>query len=220
MRKKISRWLGLKLATLVRRAEPELEARNRPQFANSPRDLVIQSPSRIINAEFMTIGDNVSLGPGCLFNAIRRYPGRFLTHLPEGTEVQEFEPSIRIGDRVSATGYLSVAAVQSVVVEDDVIFASNVYLADHAHGRGRADVPYKYQPLSDIAPVVIGKGCWIGEHAVIMPGVTIGEFSIVGANSVVTKDVPPRSIAVGSPARVVREWSDRQADWVAPSGSS
>ena len=74
----------------------------------------------------------------------------------------------RIGDRVSATGYLTIGAVDSVVIEDDVLMASNIYIGDNLHGTARADVPYKYQPLDRISPVVVGRGSWIGEHVVIL----------------------------------------------------
>lgn len=218
MHKKLLKWLGLKLASLVRYADTELDRRRLPQLANTPRNLFIQSPSRIINSTFITIGDDVSLGPGCMLNAIRQYPGSFLSGLPKQTQIQKFEPAIRIGDRVSATGYLSIGAVESVTIGNDVIFASYIFISDHSHGRSRVDIPYKYQPLTDVSPVVIGRGCWISEHVVVMPGVSIGEYSIVGANSVVTTNIPARSIAVGSPARVIKEWSESKAGWISVSG--
>jgi acetyltransferase-like isoleucine patch superfamily enzyme len=65
-----------------------------------------------------------------------------------------------------------------------------------------------------IAPIVIKRGCWIGQNVVIMPGVTIGELSIIGANSVVTGNIPPRSIAVGAPARVIKTWDAASRAWV------
>ena len=104
-------------------------------------------------------------------------------------------------------------------IEDDVIFASSVFVGDHTHGRSRTDIAYKYQTLEDLSPITIGRGSWIGEHVVILPGVSIGEFAIVGANSVVTDDVPPRSIAVGSPSRVVKVWSEDSSAWVSPERS-
>lgn len=214
MKKKFMLWLGGKLATMVRVAELERETRELGVFANKPVNLRVQSPSRIINAGFITIGDNVSLGPGCMLNAIRRYPGRFLSDVPAEVEVVNYQPSIKIGDRVSATGYLTISAVKSVVIEDDVIIASSVFIGDNSHGRSRVDIAFKYQPLEDIAPIRICRGCWIAEHAVIMPGVTIGEYSIIGANSVVSTDIPPRSIAVGAPAKVVKTWSESESGWV------
>jgi len=219
MKNKLTGWFGRKLATLVRNAELERQRLTMPKFANEPKCLHIESPSRIINAGYITMADNVSLGPGCMLNAMRRYPGRFLSGLPEDTQIQEFKPSIKIGNRVSATGYLSIGAVESVIVEDDVILASHGFISDHSHGRSRADVPYKYQPLSDISPVLVGRGSWIGEHVVLMPGVSIGEYSIIGANSVVMSDIPARSIAVGTPARVVKEWSESESGWISPQTS-
>ena len=216
MKQVFTRWLGRKLAALVRNAELERERSVLTRFANEPRNLHVESPSRIINSEFITIGDDVSLGPGCMLNAIRRYPGRFLSGLPDGVEIESYEPVIRIGSRVSATGYLTVSAARSVVVEDDVIFASSVFVGDHAHGRSRTDIAYKYQPLENVSPVTIGRGSWIGEHVVILPGVSIGEFAIIGANSVVADDVPPRSIAVGAPSKIVRVWSEDRSEWVSP----
>ncbi len=213
LRRRFGRWLGLRLAHLVRSVEGEMNRRSLPAFANRPANLHIEPPHRIINAEAIHIGDDVSLGPGCMLNAIRRYPGRFMSGAPEG-EVQQFDPAIRIGDRVSATGHLTIGAVDAVTIEDDVLMASHIFIGDNLHGTERADVPYKYQPLTRIAPVLIGRGSWSGEHVVVMPGVEIGAFSVIGANSVVTASIPPRSIAVGAPARVIRRWSEEEGGWV------
>jgi lipopolysaccharide O-acetyltransferase len=61
--------------------------------------------------------------------------------------------------------------------------------------------------------VEIGRGCWIGQNVVILPSVKIGEMSIIGANSVVTQSIPERSIAVGAPARVIKQWDDKNREW-------
>jgi len=208
--------LGPKLANLVYRYLEQAHSRSLPDFANKPRNLRVEFPSRIINAKHMTIGDDVSFGPGCFVNAIKRYPGKFMQGVSSDIQIQEFEPSIKIGNRVSATGFTTITAVSSVIIEDDVLIASHVFISDHSHGRARTDIPYKYQQLSDFGNVVIGEGSWIGEHAVIMPGVTIGKNAIVGANSVVTCDVPERTIVAGSPARILRVWSEALNDWAGP----
>ena len=108
------------------------------------------------------------------------------------TEIQEFEPIIRIGNRVSATGYLTIGAEKRVEIGDDALLASHIFISDNQHGHSSVDMPFKYQSLEKISPVSIGEGCWIGEHVVIMPGVIIGRMSIIGANSVVTESVPGR----------------------------
>jgi acetyltransferase-like isoleucine patch superfamily enzyme len=87
-----------------------------------------------------------------------------------------------------------------------VLIASNVTILDNFHGYENPDELYKYQPLSRIAPVLIKRGCWIGNNVVILSGVTIGEMTIVGANNVMTKSIPDRCIAVGAPARISKKW--------------
>jgi len=213
MRQRFLKWLGTKIALLVRAVEKDVNRKTLPKFRNEPRNLHVESPHRLINARRIEVGDDVSLGPGCMINAIRRYPGAFMSGAPEDVKAQHFDPLIRLGNRVSATGYLTIGACKSVVIEDDVLIASHVFISDNAHGRSRTDLAYKFQPLEDIAGVRIGRGSWIGEHAVILPGVTIGEYAIVGANSVVSQDIPPRSIAVGSPARIVKSWDVETASW-------
>ncbi|WP_420063936.1 acyltransferase [Microbacterium marmarense] len=73
------------------------------------------------------------------------------------------------------------------------------------HGFDDPTIPIRDQALTRIAPVRIRRGAWLGQNVVVMPGVEIGAGAVIGANSVVTSDVPPRTIAVGAPARVIRE---------------
>lgn len=210
--RRLLRRLAVRLGILLRSVEGEIDSATLPAFANRPSQLRIASPRQILNASCIRIGDHVSLGPGCLLNAIRRYPGAFMSGGPE-TEPQQYDPAIVIGSRVSATGHLTIGAADSVTIEDDVLIAGHVFISDNQHGIGSVDVPFKYQPLERIAPVRIGRGTWLGEHVVVLAGVTIGEMCIIGANSVVTRSIPPRSIAVGAPARVVRRWDEGTRAW-------
>jgi acetyltransferase-like isoleucine patch superfamily enzyme len=215
IKNKIERAIGLRLGLLIRSMDGELDGKSLPKFANEPRNLRFQYPWRISNPSCVWIGDDVSLGPGCLLSPTRRYPGAFMQNALQ-TEVQEFEPTIRIGNRVSATGYLTIGAAQRVEIGDDALLASHIFISDNQHGHSRVDIPFKYQPLEKIAPVSLGNGCWIGEHVVIMPGVKIGRMSIIGANSVVIDSVPDKAIAVGSPAKVIRQWDDKTEAWAIP----
>jgi acetyltransferase-like isoleucine patch superfamily enzyme len=186
-----------------------------PQFATTPRNLTIRMPRTINAPERISIGDDVWLGPGSLLLPVLRFPRPPLW--PDSkprTSEQSFEPTIVIGNRVTATANLTLGAHEAILIEDDVLFAANVHLSDGFHGFENADEPYKYQPISRIAPIVIKRGCWIGQNVVILPGVTIGELSIIGANSVVTRDIPARCIAVGTPARVIRKWDAGTRQWV------
>lgn len=88
-----------------------------------------------------------------------------------------------------------------IIIEDDVSLAGNNYLLAHSN-------PYphfKNVIKSFVAPVIIKKGAWLGTGAMIMPEVTVGEYSIVAAGSVVTKDVPEKVIAGGMPAKIIKE---------------
>ena len=206
--------LFVRLGVLLYRLRTPIDQATLPQFGNRPKNLKIDLPRNISGAERIFIGDDVSLGPGSFLIAVTRYPSPKMASPEFPLEGQTFEPTLRIGYRVTATANLQVFAQQSVTIEDDVMFASNVFLNDGSHGYQTATVPYKYQPIFRIAPIVVGRGSWIGQNVVIMPGVTIGEHAIIGANSVVTASVPPRCIAAGSPARVLKLWDERQERWV------
>lgn len=212
---KFERKIGIRLGLLIRSIDDELDRLSLPRFANSPRNLHFESPRRVSNPACIWIGDDVSLGPGCLLSPTRRYPGAFMQGAAD-VEIQEFDPVIRIGNRVSVTGHLTIGAVSRVEIGDDALLASHIFIADNQHGHSSASLPFKYQQLEKISPVSIGRGCWIGEHVVIMPGVSIGEMSIVGANSVVTESVPPRTIVAGCPAKIIRQWDSDSAAWTRP----
>jgi acetyltransferase-like isoleucine patch superfamily enzyme len=196
-------------AMLERFAEGDL-----PAFANEPKNLKIELPRRLFEPQCMHIGDDVSIGPGSLLVAQTHYPTPVMQHPGRPVPVQRFEPRIVIGNRVTATGTLTLDAMEKIIIEDDVMFAANVTVMDGLHGFQSANEPYKYQPMWRIEPVVIGRGCWIAQNVVIMPGVTIGELSIIGANSVVTHSIPARVIAFGNPARVVKRWDEQNQCWL------
>jgi acetyltransferase-like isoleucine patch superfamily enzyme len=186
-----------------------------PQFATQPKNLRILMPRTISRPDRIHIGDDVWLGPGALLAPATNFPSEPL--FPPGMAAdfqQVFDPRITIGNRVTSTGGLILGAHQDITIEDDVMFAANVMISDALHGYETANVPYKYQPMGNIAPILIKRGCWIGQNVVILPGVTIGEYTIIGANSVVTANIAARSIAYGAPARVVKRWDDTAQAWV------
>jgi len=187
-----------------------------PRFANAPKNLKIEKPRRVLcDTRRVFVGDDVGFGPGLLLMTIEQYPTTPMQN-PEGPARfrQVFDPRITIGNRVTATSNLTISAMQDITIEDDVMFSSNVFICDGFHGYENANEPYKYQKMGRIAPIAIKRGCWIGQNVVVMPGVTIGELAIVGANSVVTRNIPPRSIAVGAPARVIKRWDENIGKWV------
>lgn len=207
--RRLATWLG----SLIEDVQSAAAREALPRFGNRPRNLRIDLPRRIINPERMFLGDDVWLGPGSLLNALTHYPTAATRHSERDLPIQVFDSRITIGNRVTSTAALQIGAHRDVTVEDDVMFAANVSITDGLHGYDNADEPYKYQMIGRISPILIKRGSWIGQNVVILPGVTIGECAIVGANSVVTRSVPDRSIAVGAPARVVKVWDELTRAW-------
>jgi lipopolysaccharide O-acetyltransferase len=126
---------------------------------------------------------------------------------------------IEIGDNVEINDYVHIGAIDSVKIGNNVLIASKVYITDHDHGsygrQGRHDSPLsapRDRALS-FAPVAIEDNVWIGEFVSVLQGVTIGKGSIVGAMSVVTRDIPPNCIAVGAPAKVIKRYSFETGRW-------
>ena len=103
-----------------------------------------------------------------------------------------------IGKNVYINSGSLLMARGGITIEDDVLIAANVQLISNNHD------PYDRAVLT-CKPVMIKQGAWIGAGASIMPGVTVGKYAIVGAASVVTHDVPDYAVAVGNPAKVIRQ---------------
>ena len=111
---------------------------------------------------------------------------------------------IRIGSGTFLNIGVMVASVELVEIGDHCMFANGCFVTDGSH---RFDDPFRpvpWQGFTTKGPTRVGDNVWCGVNVVITTGVTIGERSVIGANSVVTTDIPPRSIAAGAPARVLR----------------
>jgi acetyltransferase-like isoleucine patch superfamily enzyme len=109
--------------------------------------------------------------------------------------------SITIGDYVLITPGCRIAACHEIRIGDSVMMASGAYITDSDwHG-----IYDRVERPKEVTPVVIGNNVWLGDHCMVLKGVTIGENSIVGANAVVCKDVPANVVVAGNPARVVKE---------------
>jgi acetyltransferase-like isoleucine patch superfamily enzyme len=216
MRRFIGGWIrkiSIRIGIEIERQKQIIAKTTLPDFANTSNNLKIDLPRRILNPERMVMGDDIWLGPDSLLIAHTHYPTVSMQGPDNREPIQTFDSVIRIGHRVTSTAGLQIAACTSVTIEDDVLFASNIHINDSMHGHDNIRTPFKYQQLSQAAPIHIKKGSWIGQNVVILPGVTVGAFSIVGANSVVTADLPDGSIAVGNPAKVIRRWNRAADRW-------
>ncbi len=151
---------------------------------------------------------HISIGQECFFG--------------EGTELvaleshfsQQLNPNLSIGNHVRCIGGCRITCAGNITLEDDILIGPDVFITDHNHGMD-PDFPdgYSKQPLI-VKDVIIEKGVWLGQRACVLPGVTVGSHSIIGANSVVTRDVPPYSMAVGCPARIVKHWDNLEHRWI------
>ena len=117
------------------------------------------------------------------------------------------QPKIVIGDDCTLMYRFQVNAAQRVVIGSHVLVASNVLITDVDHVLEPGGTPITRSQKFVAAPVAIGDNCWLGQNVVVLKGVTIGHDSIVGANSVVTRDVAPCSVVAGNPARVIKTLS-------------
>ncbi|HWV85247.1 MAG TPA: acyltransferase [Capillimicrobium sp.] len=111
---------------------------------------------------------------------------------------------IRIGSGTFLNLGVMVAAMDLVEIGDHCMLANGCFVTDSNHRFDDPDMPVPWQGFTSRGPTRIGDNVWLGANVVVTSGVTIGERCVVGANSVVTADLPPFSVAVGAPARVVR----------------
>jgi acetyltransferase-like isoleucine patch superfamily enzyme len=96
----------------------------------------------------------------------------------------------------------------------NVLFAERVFLADSGHGYGNVCEPVSVQLMALLGAVSIGDDCWVGINVVVIGNVRIGRHVVVGANSVVTRDLPDYSVACGAPARVIRLYDPAKEIWI------
>jgi acetyltransferase-like isoleucine patch superfamily enzyme len=127
--------------------------------------------------------------------------------------VNNVQANLIIG-RGCAFGYNNhITSVTSVTIGDYVLTANNVYISDNIHGYEDIKQPIMNQAVQFKRAVVIGSGAWLGENVCVI-GAHVGRNSVIGANSVVTRDIPDYSVAVGSPAVVIRQFNLELQSWV------
>ena len=111
---------------------------------------------------------------------------------------------IRIGEGCFLNIAVMVAAMELVEIGEHCMLANGCFVTDANHRFDDPDKPVTWQGFTTKGPTRVGDNVWCGANVVITSGVTVGRRCVIGANSVVTKDIPPRSIAAGAPARVIR----------------
>ena len=151
----------------------------------------IERPFYIIGAKYIRLGNNFSTRPGLRIECLKQ---------------QNHDPQLIIGNNVSVNFNVHIGVIDRIEIGNNVLIGSNILITDHSHGltdRESLETPPSQRPIVSKGPVIIEDDVWIGENVSVLQNVRIGRGSIIGANCVVTKDVPPYSKVVGNPMRII-----------------
>lgn len=170
---------------------------------NGPLEILLRDNARLSN---LIIGDNVTFG-GKIYIRIRKN-GRIVlgNGVRTGTEVwlvAANDAVISVGENSIINSYNILNGGHGITIGANCIFGGFAYLNTSDHGFRKGELILKQGFFG--APIIIGDDVWLGGHVFINKGITIGTGAVIGAGAVVTKDIPSNSIAVGNPAKIIRE---------------
>ena len=160
--------------------------------------------SMIYNPLKIDGGKNISIGR----KVIIQYKS-WLAALPLTGE-QKCELIIKDGTVIGHFNH--IYATKCIVIEENVLTADKVYISDNLHNYSNPALPIIKQEIIQKNTVIIGAGSWIGENVCII-GASVGKNSVIGANSVVTKNIPDYCVAVGVPAKIIKRYNFEQKRW-------
>ncbi len=173
----------------------------RSDFGSIGKGSLIVSPFLSFNPKGIYLGENIGIFENCWLDCIKEYAGK------------QFQPRLEIGDRTSIGRNAHFIACNRISIGKDVVIAERVYISDNLHGYENIYEGIMPQPLVHPGPVLIEDQVWLGEGVCVLPNVTIGKHSVIGSNAVVTKNIPPYSVAVGTPAKVIRQYNHQTNCW-------
>lgn len=157
------------------------------KFHSCGKNFRIYFPALLNNPKKMAFGDDVSIASHAWFNCLKN---------------SKNEITLKVGNGVSIGRFAHINAYEKVIIEDYVLIAERVHISDCSHIFSDPEIPIIHQGEAFQGEVIIQRGAWIGSGAVILPGTNIGRNAVVGANAVVTRDVPDNYIARGVPAKM------------------
>lgn len=171
----------------------------------SRKSRLFRFPIDIRNSKNIDYGHSLTTGFNCRIEA---YPN----NNNKNRKILKFGNNVQIND------FVHITAVEKVEIQDNVLIASKVFISDSNHGQYSGDV--HSSPLEKpterpliAQPIIIESNVWIGESVCVLQGVRIGKGAIIGAMSLVNKDVPEYSIAVGIPAQVIKKFNFISNQW-------
>jgi len=167
------------------------------------KDISLRSPQRI------RLGERVAIDDGCLIDA--RGDGETGVIIEEevifgrNCTIQAKYGPIRIGRKTNIGPHCVMSATSEVILGEQLLIGALCYIGGGSYHSDRIDIPIMEQGVYSKGPVIIEDDVWIGAHSVILAGVHIGRGAVIGAGSIVTRDIPTLSVAVGNPAKVIRK---------------
>lgn len=150
-----------------------------------------------IGPENIAIGDNFVAGKNLMIDTWNVYRGR----------KTGYQSRVCIGNNVTFADNCYISCLDRIEIKDGVLLGSHAFVCDNMHGlsvKEELSIPPAERNLSSKGGVCIGENVWVGRNVCVMPGVRIGDYAIIGANSVVTHDVPAKAIVAGCPAKIIR----------------
>jgi len=166
-------------------------------FKRFGQNSTLSFPFRVNGAKYISIGKKVHINEGAWILALK---------------INEKNPIINIGEGTYIGRFTHIVGVSDVKICDNVLISDNVYISDNLHDYKDVKMPIKSQEILEKGPVEIGENTWLGENVCVV-GASVGIHCVIGANSVVTKDIPDYSIAVGSPAKVIKKFNSITKTW-------
>lgn len=175
------------------------------RFHSVGKGTVIKPFLNTCHQEFISLGQDVNVGAFSRLTVATDFGGY---HIPSTTPVK-----LKVGNHVDIGHNAFISIGNDIQIGDHTILSSYVFITDHDH-QNNPGTDLHHQPVTSGGFVKIEDNVLIGCKASILKNVTIGRHTTIGANSVVTKDIPPFTIAVGNPAKVIKKYDFKSKKWL------
>ena len=173
---------------------------------NAGSGFYVRKNPLILGAKNIKIGNKCKIGDYLWLHAITSYAG------------VGFKPRITIGNNFHANNFLHISSIERIEIGNNVLIGSNVLISDHSHGDYSSSIACCHPEEAPFdrkltkGCIVIGDNVWIGDGAKIIGNVCIGSGSVIGANSVITKDIPECMVVVGN-NKCIKKWNKNGNVW-------
>ena len=166
-------------------------------LGSAGKEILFQGKVYFNNPKHIFIGDNVFIGPFCRIETYKN---------------NNLKPKLSIESDVSIQHAVHIYCANHLEIKKGALIASGCMITDNNHGMNPEGENYLRQPLI-YKKTIIEEGVWLGENVAVNSGSHIGERSIIGSNSVVNGEIPPYSIAVGIPAKIIKTYNFETKCW-------